>query len=56
MKRFRVSQTLVINTLCSVIGPLLAWNAAWLWAYRRVLYELLRETIQCGIEVSHWSR
>lgn len=46
-----VSSTLIINTLCCVIGPLLAWNASWLWHYRSTLYQLVEEAKRC-IEVS----
>lgn len=50
--RFHVSELFLINTLCSLIGPLLAWNGSWLWAYRRVLSNLFMETLRCA-EATH---
>lgn len=39
-KSIRISQTLIVNSLCCAIGPLLAWNLWWVWRYRHVLAQL----------------
>lgn len=43
----KVSKTLIVNTLCCAIGPLLAWNISWLWAYRFTLSQLMKDILTC---------
>ena len=49
----RVSRILIINSLSSVIGFLVALNIAIVYPYRHVLYGFWRDLLRCVTGASH---
>jgi hypothetical protein len=53
-QRIRISQVLILNTLCAIIGQLLAFNAWYIWRYWHVITRLPQELWQwLSAVVSH---
>lgn len=43
----RISQTQIVNGLCCMIGPLLAWNAYWIMRYWHAIELLWGDVLRC---------
>jgi hypothetical protein len=45
--RIRISQTLIVNSLCCAIGPLAAWNAWWIITYWPTITSTWGDLLRC---------